>query len=310
MSAASRIALCPDVCTLIASWVADDTLPALSLSSKAFLRPAQAHLFHTLRFNILSDIAGLCRDVHASERLGEYLRNLYIVLETSGSTRLNGAARIAAWQDVVLGLKRMPNLETLLIYDPDLVNTWIFEDLRTPPFQLENLQLEFQWDQHVVDFLGSQKELVGLETLCPDPYVASPDGTPTQITLPTIPVDGLLPRLEKLETQLFIAQQLLTPFPGRKQYPPLTCIRIKPDPGNDCAVLSMLPNLRWVHRSLRAIHVQMPEDVAWKAIDMIATAVPTIRYIGVLHIPSIHVRRGICLLFLPAHQRVVGSFTV
>ncbi|KAF4580731.1 hypothetical protein EYR38_003017 [Pleurotus pulmonarius] len=243
----------------------------------------------------LSEIAGLCREVHASERLGDYPRNLYIVLETTRSIRLHGAARITAWQDVARGLKRMPNLKMLLIHDAALVNTWIFDDLGPPPFQLLNLQLRFQWDQHFVDFLGSQRELVALETACPDPYTdasgSSPEGTPTQIILPTIPVDGFLPRLAKLETQLFIAQQLLTPFPGRKQYPPLTYIRINSPPSNSRAVLSMLPNLCWVHKSLRAIYVQIPEDMVWKAINMIATAVPTIRYIGVLHIPSIHLHR-------------------
>ncbi|KDQ26152.1 hypothetical protein PLEOSDRAFT_1107018 [Pleurotus ostreatus PC15] len=299
MSAGPKIALCPDLCKLIASWVPDETLPALCLSSKAFLRPAQARLFYSLYFSDLSEIAGLCREINASERLGDYPRNLFIVLETLGSIRLNSAARIAAWQDVALGLKHMPNLKNLLISDAVLVNTWIFEDLGTPPFQLKNLKLRFQWDQRFVDFLSSQKSVVALETSCPDPYIdlsgSSPDGTPTHIILPTIPVDadsdGFLPHLARLETQLFIAQQLLTPFPGRKHYPPLTYIRINPAPENDRAVLSMLPNLCWVHKSLRAINVQLPEDVVWKAINMIATAVPTIRYIGVLHIPSVHHHR-------------------
>ncbi|KAJ8519342.1 hypothetical protein ONZ45_g3727 [Pleurotus djamor] len=218
------------------------------------------------------------------------------------------------WLAITRVLKQTPNLETVLLADPTFENTWVFKEFGQPPFQARTVKVQFDWDENLVEFLATQRELKVLETSCPDPYrhlyphdgdevSGSRSPTPQMLHLPTIPVGSdvqFLPVLEKLETQLHIAQQILAPFPGRTHFPPLKCLQINRLGMAEVSLLSFLPNLRWVHKTIRSLQVELPEAIVWQCMDIITQTTPNIQCIGILALPStrLHLLTG-SLLRLP-----------
>ncbi|KAJ8509362.1 hypothetical protein ONZ45_g8480 [Pleurotus djamor] len=211
-------------------------------------------------------------------------------------------------------VKPTPNLETVLLADPTFENTWVFKELGQTPFQARIVKVQFDWDENLVEFLATQRELKVLETSCPDPYrhlyphdrdevSGSRSPTPQMLHLPAIPVGSdvqFLPMLEKLETQLHIAQQILAPFPGRTHFPPLKCLQINRLGKAEVSLLSFLPNLRWVHKTIRSLQVELPEAIVSQCMDIITQTTPNIQCIGILALPStqLHLLTG-SLLRLP-----------
>jgi hypothetical protein len=160
----------------------------------------------------------------------------------------------------------MPNLEKLIIYDPDFVNTWIFGSPDFP-FQLSELKIRFHWDSNLVRFLHSQRKLVLLNPMAK---------IPVEDDIEAIQ----LPNLRIIDSSIFLAQYIRTPSLTNAQFN-----HLPQEPER------VLPILRTLPPTLRGLNLSdLPEELSSRALEIISRICPNLRHLGLLFLPITNVR--------------------
>jgi hypothetical protein len=209
-----------------------------------------------------------CQSIADTERLGLYVRDFYIYQESSRRGH-NMTLPLHFWQAVQAAFAKMHNLELLYIHDPAGVNTFILDSTRIK-FQLRHAQLRLDWDQHIVDFLSTQRRLDVLQV------ADGPD-----ILEPHLPRDAL-PVLHQFTGAITVAAQLLTC--------PLTHLQVTCDNVASAFLDAFVSSLFDVRSSLRSLSIlEIPDAMAADMLRIIAISCPQLQYIGVLSFPSRHV---------------------
>jgi hypothetical protein len=161
----------------------------------------------------------------------------------------------------------MRRLDTILIWDPTVSNTWIFDPSHVK-LQLREAKLRLMWDACLVQFLETQTNLRSLQVL----------NSPAQEQRSAIHPQALR-SLETFDGPLLIAVQLLSC--------PLTHLQVSVDAEAASQLLSVLPHLAKTSRTLRALNLlDIPEDLATSAALLISKACPELHYLGILPLPS------------------------
>jgi len=211
-----------------------------------------------------------CQSIADTERLGLYVRDFYIYQESSRRGH-NMTLPLHFWQAVQAAFAKMHNLELLYIHDPAGVNTFILDSTRIK-FQLRHAQLRLDWDQHIVDFLSTQRRLDVLQV------ADGPD-----ILEPHLPRDAL-PVLHQFTGAITVAAQLLNC--------PLTHLQVTCDNVASAFLDAFISSLFDVRSSLRSLSIlEIPDAMAADMLRTIAISCPQLQYIGVLSFPSRHRER-------------------
>lgn len=173
------------------------------------------------------------------------------------------------WQAVQAALVKMDNLELLYIHDLAGGNTFILDSTKIK-FQLRHAQLRLDWDQHMVDFLSTQRRLDTLQVM---------DGP--EILETTLPRDAL-PVLRQFTGAIAVAAQLLTC--------PLTHMQVSCDNTSPAFIDAFISSLYDVRSSLRSLNVlEIPDVMAVEMLHTISLTCPQLQFIGLLPFPSRHV---------------------
>ncbi|KAJ2918724.1 hypothetical protein MD484_g1697, partial [Candolleomyces efflorescens] len=240
----------------------------LCLVSKAFQRDAEPLLYHSLPLFTPQAVLSACKTVVDSDRHGSLVRVFYLYVDWGNRGRQPPLPR-TFWVFVQNALKRMPNLEKLIIYDPGLVNTWIF-DCPDFPFQLLELKLRFHWDSNLVRFLQSQRKLILLNQIGKVP--TADDAEAIQ-----------LPNLRIIDSSILLAQYTRTPSLTNAQFN-----HFPQEPER------VLPILRTLPPTLRGLNLSdLPEELSSPALEIISRICPNLRHLGLLFLPIIKVRIAI-----------------
>lgn len=261
-------ALSPELCSRIVQWTRRTDLPALCLTCKTFQREAEARLYESLILGDPHTGYCACQSLSSQERLGLHVRSFYIYQDPRRMPR--GALPPQFWQAVQAALFKMQNLETLFVSDPTFSNTWILDPAHIK-FQLREAKLPLQWDKYMVHFLESQSRLRSLQVA---------DGVVDTDRLVMKP--HALPSLQIFDGPLLVAINLLSC--------PLTHLQLNIDSSAAPQLLSVIPLLVKVNSSLCALSLlEIPEDLVTRALHIVSTACPKLKYVGVLPLPSTNV---------------------
>lgn len=173
------------------------------------------------------------------------------------------------WRLIQTVLTKMANLDSLYLYDDSLSNTWIFQ--AQLPFQLNELYLNFRWDDKLVSFLERQDRLKFL-AMTTVPY---DEEVPHRA-----PQAGSLPALETVEAPMHVAFDLLACNIARMSF--------MIDDDNALLFPSFLDAMASTNKTLRSLHViAVPEFLAADTLQVLGSSVlgTTLRHVGVLSLP-------------------------
>jgi len=275
----SPILLSPELCSRIVRWVRRSDLQALCLTCKAFQPKAETKLYEVILLGDPDAVYRVCKSIVSKNHLGPHVRTFFIYHDQQRPQQR--AYPPLFWDAVHSALAKMPNLDTVLIYDPTISNTWIF-DPNHVKFQLREAKLHLVWDARIVHFLETQKKLRSLQVL----------NNPAQEKRAGIHPKALR-SLEIFDGPLLVAAELLSS--------PLT--HLQAYIGNEARsqLLSVIPHLAKTSRTLRALNLlDIPEDLVNTVTLLISTACPGLHFLGILPLPT-HNRHTIHLALTSMH---------
>lgn len=224
-----------------------------------------------------------CQSIADTERLGLYIREFYIYQDSYRRVH-NTTLPLHFWEAVQAALVKMHNLELLYVHDPAGCNTFILDSARIK-FQLRHAQFHLDWDQHMVEFLSTQRCLEILQV------TEGPD-----ILQPQLPHDAL-PVLRQFTGTITVAAQLLTS--------PLTHMQLNCDNTTYAFLDAFISRLFDVRSSLRSLSIlEIPDAMAVDMLRTISVTCPQLQYVGVLSFPSRHVS----LLYFYCVNHAIKSF--
>ena len=261
---------CPEICRRIAYWVSPRVgdLASLCRTCKAFRREAEVRLYESLMFLDPSKAYLACRTIILQSRHGPFVRLFWFNQE---SRRQSQNLPQSFWRTLQDALSRMPNIEALHLSDNTFSNSWVLSPERFS-FQLSEAKLRFAWDDYTVSFLQSQRKLCVLQII---------DQMDDVVRLQIQP--STLPLLQVFDGNLLIAIQFLAC--------PLTHLQLVVDMEGP-QVLELLPKLALARKTLRGLNIlAMPDGITVRALTIIARSCPLLHHIGLLHLPTISVRR-------------------
>lgn len=260
---------CPEICRRIAYWVSPRVgdLASLCRTCKAFRREAEVRLYENLMFLDPSKAYLACRTIILQSRHGPFVRLFWFNPE---SRRQPQNLPQSFWKTLQDALSRMPNIEALHLSDNTFSNSWVLNPERFS-FQLSEAKLRFAWDDYTVSFLQSQRKLCVLQ------IIDQMDDVRLQIQPSTLPL------LQVFDGNLLIGIQFLAC--------PLTHLQLVVDMEGP-QVLELLPRLAHARKTLRGLNVlAMPDDISVRALNIIARSCPFLHHVGLLHLPTVSVRR-------------------
>lgn len=182
------------------------------------------------------------------------------------------------WQAVKVAFTLMVNLDTLVLHDPALTNTWVLNGPEIQ-FQLREANLGLQWDKNLVDFLETQDRLVCLHV-----EDSLEDGP-----LATI-APGKLDSLRILHAPPVVAAELVVC--------PLTHLQIEVDGDTAPIVPTVMLDAGRIMKTLLSLQVTyLPENLTLEVFHIISTSVyaPTLYRLGALPYPVQHVSTRLVL---------------
>jgi hypothetical protein len=259
--------LSPELCTRIANCTRRSDLPALALTSKAFLRVVQPVLYTAVHLSNSQRALLACQSITNSPHIGAHIHTF--VLYHSPQRRAP-VLTYPFWALVRSAFENMVNLETLVLADPTGNNTWVLEGIRSDI--LKEMRVRLLWDPTLVKFLARQKLLRHLQ--CAD--------VPEDVKIAPL-VPGSLPALRSFEGSIPLATELLSCQ--------LTHMQLFVDHdkvGQLRNFLNLLaPN---AGRHLRGLNLhEIPEDMLSRAVQLIAFSCPNLRHLGIIPLPAQHV---------------------
>lgn len=253
----------PEICTNIAQWTARPDLPALALTSRAFLHAVQPILYQTMHLPTTHCAHLACSTLAEAPRLGAYVRTFGLY---NSSSRRAQPAMAAFWSLVHAALSCMDHLETIILVDPTGSHGAVLEGVKSEV--LKEVRVRLPWDRTFVTFLGRQKLVKHLQCVNTVDQVES---------LPITP--DVLPALQTFEGSVTNAAQLLSV--------PLTHMQLFIDPEASPHLFEYLTELGVNHGStLRGFNLlELPDDAVPRTIEQISRSCPNLRYLGGLALP-------------------------
>ncbi|KAI0727139.1 hypothetical protein C8Q72DRAFT_886838 [Fomitopsis betulina] len=261
-------ALPPELYDQLVQWADKNSLCALAQTSKAFRPPAERLLYRVVFVRDAQDAFNACLALEArnGER-GPYVRKFWFYHRSSRLPVLPERF----WQAVKVAFTLMVNLDTLVLHDPALTNTWVLNGPEIQ-FQLREANLGLQWDKNLVDFLETQDRLVCLHV-----EDSLEDGP-----LATI-APGKLDSLRILHAPPVVAAELVVC--------PLTHLQIEVDGDTAPIVPTVMLDAGRIMKTLLSLQVTyLPENLTLEVFHIISTSVyaPTLYRLGALPYPVQH----------------------
>jgi hypothetical protein len=273
-SALTGGSLSPEVCGEIVQWTRMNDLPFLARTCKSFQIASEKKLYDILMLGNPTVAFEACRTIATTERLGPYVRELYVYQEERRFRSV--ALNLQFWQVVQAAMNQMCHLEKLYIHDPSGQNTFILDPDHLN-FQLDDVQLRMNWDDHVVAFLKDQRCLDRLTILRGPDNFEHPLGP------------DVLPHLKQFVGAITVATQLLVC--------PLTHLQVYVDESSSVPLLSFIPRLVKTGATLRSLSIiHLPDPIALDALHLISTSCPKLCYVGILPFASRHVSSSLSSL--------------
>lgn len=262
----------PEVYSAIASHLSKSDLLTLSYTSKAFQRAAEPRIYESVHLRdphvaIASFFPLLKNDAFRAPYVKRFL--LYEDPRFSDPRRSLVTCPPQFWHSVQLVLKRLVNLDYLVIHDPQLARSWLLDDHEVR-FQLREANLRLPWDASLVAFLEGQQRLQRL--------ILS-GGVVDDRVLPSLSPNAL-PKLEVFSGSVLVTPEVLGC--------PLTRLQMTVDESTVLVLHTVVADIGKNVRTLRKLNILgMPEELCMSIVKTISTAVfaPVLRYLGVLTIP-------------------------
>ncbi|KAI0642862.1 hypothetical protein C8Q79DRAFT_928699 [Trametes meyenii] len=259
-----------EVASAIASYTAPRDLLALCCASKAFQRAAESRIYEAMVLRDAHSAFTACHALITGNALrGSYVKRMVLYQDPRRVTGQNNLARapLAFWDFVRLALTKTVNLESLTIFDPNVLHSWIL-DCKDIRFQLREGNFHLPWDAQMVAFLQTQHKLLTLTVS--DAREAGP-------LYPIMPT--ALPILDTFSGPLLAVAELLGS--------PLRRIQMAADEETAPLIPTIVEDLA-KKKTLRSLCVLgLPEAIVLETVHLVSTAVfaPHLHYLGILPLP-------------------------
>ncbi|KAI0671241.1 hypothetical protein C8Q78DRAFT_974565 [Trametes maxima] len=261
----------PEVASVIASYAAPRDLFMLCLTSKAFQRAAERRIYENMMLRDAHSAFVACHALITGDTLrGSYVKRLVLYQDPRRVTGQNNLSRapLAFWEVVRLALTKTVNLESLTIFDPNVMHSWVL-DCKEFRFQLREGNFRLPWDAPMVAFLQTQPKLLTLTVS------DAREAGPLYSILPTA-----LPILDTFSGPLLAVAELFGS--------PLRRIQMAADEETAPLIPTIVEDLAKKKKTLRNLCVLgLPEAIVLETVQLVSTAVfsPQLRYLGILPLP-------------------------
>jgi hypothetical protein len=284
----------PEVYLNIAQYVerrAD--LRTLCLVSKGFRTAAERVLYRKLDVSELSNTIMLCRVLAEQPRLSRLVTTLAIYLneEGQGDERSSPQEQRPSsppshyWTTISSALRNTARLRSLRIHLNGGIPTNYARTLDGCGFQLRTFHCDFAWDEHLVSFLITQRELIDL-------HISDFDGdVPENVSISThsLRQAHTLPRLSILDCTFTEAVGVLVP--GRPVTHIKTCFSSSNRETRRVELALLLADLRLSTQPIYSLTVADESYTATFSLELLSSLVrafgpaPQLRYLGPLALP-------------------------
>lgn len=279
-------------------------LASLCSVSKPFRRAAERLLYNTLSLKGPDTSIELSRVLSTTPRLAFLVEALSIYASGNGSDSEDSPVPLPEdyWTSIASALAKLHRLRFLNVFIEganDGSQAWV---LAGCPFQLRTFHCDFEWDEHLSDFLDTQLQLSDL-------YIA--DFKPPSPESPPQSLDPRpLPRLATLECTYMEAASALVP--GRPVTRLKTCFSASQVDEKRAEMRTLFSNIRRSRRHLRSLDIADASYTQDFSLELLTMAVNTfsssnhLRYLGTLVLPV--GGREVCLCYPPCMLFLSGCF--
>ena len=275
------VQLPPEVYGVIASYVNTRDLLTLARTTKALQRAAEPRIYESVMFRDAQTAYHGCHALTLRDGLRAlYVKRFVLYQDPRRASARNNLTAVPAqfWLTIQLALTLAVNLDTLVLWDPLAVHSWVLdhEQIR---FQLREANLRLPWDAHLVAFLEKQDKLQALNA-CDGPGDDDDGGGGPLCPLPPTALGAL----ESFSGPVLVVAELFGC--------PLTRVQIFLDDDTAPILPTVAGDLGRIMKGLRSLSVvNLPAGLLLETVQLVSTSVfaSTIRYLGVLPLSSTEV---------------------